>query len=268
MESNKLTNKDYLKTTLRAFYLQNGFNYSNYQGTGYANMLYPALKKMYKDDPEKLKEVLIENMNFYNTNPHFVPFVSNIHLVMLENNVPSENVRNMKMALMGPLAGIGDSLSQFLLAPLFSTICATLAMSGQISGPIIFLLSLNVILLVIKLLTGMYGHKIGTSIIEKMSEQMGKLTHAASIVGVLVISAISAKLVKISVPFKYVEKIGEKEQVVEIQKMLDGIMPALLPILYTGLMYYLLKYKKWNTYKLVLLTIVIAFITYFAKIFA
>ena len=45
--SNKLTKRDYLKTSLRAFFLQNGFNYSNYQGLGYANVMYPALKKHY-----------------------------------------------------------------------------------------------------------------------------------------------------------------------------------------------------------------------------
>ena len=56
MESNnKLTKKDYLNTTLRAYLLQNAFNYSNYQGVGYANILYPALRKMYKDD-EQLKK--------------------------------------------------------------------------------------------------------------------------------------------------------------------------------------------------------------------
>ncbi len=42
--SNKLTKRDYLKTSLRAFFCQNGFNYSNYQGLGYANVMYPALK--------------------------------------------------------------------------------------------------------------------------------------------------------------------------------------------------------------------------------
>ena len=41
-----LTKKDYLKTSLRAYFLQNGFNYGNYQGLGYANVLYPALKKI------------------------------------------------------------------------------------------------------------------------------------------------------------------------------------------------------------------------------
>ena len=50
--SNKLTKRDYLKTFLRAFFLQNGFNYSNYQGLGYANVMYPALKKHYGEDQE------------------------------------------------------------------------------------------------------------------------------------------------------------------------------------------------------------------------
>ncbi|WP_193216465.1 PTS system mannose/fructose/sorbose family transporter subunit IID, partial [Streptococcus pneumoniae] len=45
--SNKLTKRDYLKTSL-----QNGFNYSNYQGLGYANVMYPALKKHYGEDQE------------------------------------------------------------------------------------------------------------------------------------------------------------------------------------------------------------------------
>ena len=49
MAFNQLEKKDYMKTSLRAYFLQNGFNYGNYQGLGYANVLYPALRKMYKD---------------------------------------------------------------------------------------------------------------------------------------------------------------------------------------------------------------------------
>ncbi|EGV08371.1 PTS system mannose/fructose/sorbose family IID component domain protein [Streptococcus constellatus subsp. pharyngis SK1060 = CCUG 46377] len=46
MTGSKLNKNDYLKTSLRAFFLQNGFNYSNYQGLGYANVMYPALKNI------------------------------------------------------------------------------------------------------------------------------------------------------------------------------------------------------------------------------
>ncbi len=54
MESRKpvLKQRDYLNTTLRSYFLQNGFNYNSYQGTGYLFVILPVLKKIYKDDPE------------------------------------------------------------------------------------------------------------------------------------------------------------------------------------------------------------------------
>ena len=36
----------------------------------------PALKKIYKDEPEKLKETASANLEFYNTNPQMLPFIT------------------------------------------------------------------------------------------------------------------------------------------------------------------------------------------------
>ena len=174
MASNVLTKSDYIKTSLRAYFIQNGFNYGNYQGLGYANMLYPALRKMYKDDDDALQAALQENLDFYNTNIHFVPFITSLHLVMLENGTPNSEIRNIKMALMGPLAGIGDSLSQFVLAPLLGTIGASLAYEGLMMGPIIYLLGMNIVLLLVKLMSGMLGYNLGTSIIGTLTYYKGK----------------------------------------------------------------------------------------------
>ena len=96
MAFNQLEKKDYMKTSLRAYFLQNGFNYGNYQGLGYANVLYPALRKMYKDDDDKLQEALKENIEFFNTNIHFLPFITSLHLVMLENKTPSNESATSK----------------------------------------------------------------------------------------------------------------------------------------------------------------------------
>ncbi len=116
MASNKLQKKDYTRASLRAYFLQNGMNYSNYQGLGYANMLYPGLRKIYDDD-DQLRDALKENVEFFNTNPSMVPFIGNLHLAMLDGGANAKEVKSIKMALMGPMAGIGDSLSQFCLAP-------------------------------------------------------------------------------------------------------------------------------------------------------
>ena len=64
----KLSSSDYTKASLRAYILQNGFNYSNYQGIGYANVLRPGLKKIHADDKEAYKASMLANLEFYNTN--------------------------------------------------------------------------------------------------------------------------------------------------------------------------------------------------------
>ena len=81
--------------------------------------MFPALRKLYGDDPERLAQELKDNCEFYNTNPNMLPFITSIHLAMADSGMKYDETRGIKMALMGPLAGIGDSLSQFCLAPLF-----------------------------------------------------------------------------------------------------------------------------------------------------
>ena len=257
---NKLTKADYTKTTLRAYFLQNGFNYTNYQGLGYALVMYPAFKKMYGDDQAKLAKELENNSEFYNTNPNFLPFVTSIHLAMADNGYEYEEVRGIKMALMGPLAGIGDSLSQFCIAPLFSTIFASMAMQGFSLAPLLFLLAENVTLLAIKLIVGGYGRKLGTDMIDKLSSQMGTISEAASMIGVTVIAGLAATFVKMNVKVSLAAgqvQQGVKQSTVNIQAMLDKVAPALLPVLYRLLMYYLIKKKGMTTYKLVLITVVL-----------
>ena len=252
-----LTKKDYIKTSLRAYFLQNGFNYGNYQGLGYANILYPALKKIYKDDEQGFQDALSSNVEFFNSNPHFLPFITSMQLVMLDNGSKPEDARSIKLALMGPLAGIGDSLAQFCLAPLLATIGSSLAQDGLIGGPLLFFLGMNIILLAIKLFTGMYGYKLGTSIIDTLSEKMAQISSIASMIGVTVISGLAVSFVKIKVGIQYIATIDGAEKIVSIQEMLDKIAPSLLPALFTIFVFYLIKKKKWTTYKLIGLTLVL-----------
>ena len=157
------------------------------------------------------------------------------------------------MALMGPMAGIGDSLSQFCLAPLFATIGASLAQDGLILGPAIFFLGMNITLLIIKLLMGNWGHKLGASI-----SYMEQISTIAGMIGVTVISGLAVNFVKISTKLQYVAQVSEtEEKIISLQEMLDAMLPNMLAVLYTGLMFYLIKKKKWSTYKLVIFTIIV-----------
>lgn len=216
-----------------------------------------GLRKIYDDD-DQLRDALKENVEFFNTNPSMVPFIGNLHLAMLDGGANAKEVKSIKMALMGPMAGIGDSLSQFCLAPLFATIGASLAQDGLILGPAIFFLGMNITLLIIKLLMGNWGHKLGASIIEKLSSYMEQISTIAGMIGVTVISGLAVNFVKIFTKLQYVAQVSEtEEKIISLQEMLDAMLPNMLAVLYTGLMFYLIKKKKWSTYKLVIFTIIV-----------
>ena len=270
MESRKpvLKQRDYLNTTLRSYFLQNGFNYNSYQGTGYLFVILPVLKKIYKDDPEKLKEVAISNIEFYNINPHTLPFETSMHMAMYDHGEDIENSRSIKMALMGPLAGIGDSIAQFGLAPLFSTIFAGLAMNGLTFAPMAFWITMIISMLTIKLLMGYLGYKLGTSVIDTLSEKIGQVSHAAGIVGVTVISALSVSFVKAKIGIQYATTLASgEEQVVSIQTILDKILPNMLPAVITIIVFILVKKYKWSTYKLLALLFVLGIgLSYFGNL--
>lgn len=256
-KTNNLTKKDYLITTLRSYLLQNAFNYTTYQGVSYLNVILPGLKKIYKNDEKKLKEIAIANLEFYNTNPHVLPFITNLQLAMYKDNQSIEDVRSIKMALMGPLSGIGDSIAQFGIAPLFSTIFAGLALSGLAFAPLGYWIAMLISMLAIKMLMGYLGYKLGTAAIKTLSSKIGEISEAANIVGVTVISSLATKFVKANLAIKYVTNVTidnkTTEQIISIQEVLDKIMPNLLPVTVTIVVFYLLKKKKWNTYQLLIL---------------
>lgn len=258
MESRKhnLSKKDYVVATLRSYFLQNGFNYTNYQGTGYANVIFPGLKKIYKDKPEELKEATIENIEFYNVNPQTVPFVTSLQLAMLDHGEDPSQIRGIKMALMGPLAGIGDAISQFGIAPLFSTIFASMAMTGFTAAPLLFLFAMIGTNLFIKSGLGYLGYKMGTSAIDILSEKINQISRAANIVGVTVISGLAVNFVKVNLALEYSTTIDGEEQIVAFQTVLDQILPRLLPAVVTIIAFYLIKKRNWNVYKLLALLII------------
>lgn len=249
-----LTKRDYFITSIRSYLLQNAFNYSTYQGVSYLNVIFPALRKIYSQEPEKLKEVATANLEFYNTNPHMLPFVTNMQLAMYDNGQDISSARNIKMAMMGPLAGVGDSLAQFGLAPLFSTIFAGLALDGLGFAPMGYWFAMILSLLALRLSMGTLGYRLGTSAIKSLSDQIGRVSEAASIVGVTVIAGLATLFVKAKIAVEYTSVLesGEK-QVIAVQTILDKIAPNLLPVLVTVLVYYLLKKRNWNTYQLLLL---------------
>lgn len=226
------------KTALKAYFLQNGYNYGNYEGLAYAEILYPALKRMCKNDRE-LRQELKDSLGYCSINPNFLPILTSFHLVAFNKGMSAKATNDIRLALMGPLAGIGDSLVQFCFAPVFSTIGAEMAQKGMIAGPIVFLLGMNSLILGLKLLNEELGFRLSTSLADKMKGSLLPVSRAARMVGASIIAGLVVTSVKIELaafPF---------------QEMADVIFPGGEAVILTGLLFYFIKIRKWNMYRLV-----------------
>ena len=77
-------------------------------------------------------------------------------------------------------------------------------------------------------------------------------------IGVTVIAGLAVSFVKITTPIQYAVAVpGGEQKLITLQSMLDAIAPSMLPCAFVGLVFYLIRVKKWTTVKLVCMTIVL-----------
>ena len=247
-----ITKKDLNVMVWRSLLLQASFNYERMQACGWLYSLLPGLKKIHKDK-EDLSMAMKDHMEFFNTHPFLVTFIMGLILAMEENKENRGTIRAIKIATMGPLGGIGDALFWLTALPICSGIGVSMAMEGNIAGPIVFLVLFNVIHFLAIFSLMKYGYNTGVKAITTLKEKTKKVAHAASILGLTVVGGLIASFVKLKTPLV----ITAGQATVEVQeKVLDAIMPNLLPLVYTLLMYKLLK-KGYSPVKLILITVCI-----------
>lgn len=240
---------------LRSLLLQASFNYERMQAGGWLYSILPGLRHVHKND-EDLRKSMKDHMEFFNTHPFLVTFIMGIILAMEEKKEDREAIRGIKVATMGPLGGIGDALFYLTLLPIAASIGASLAIEGNIFGPIIFLVLFNIIHFGVRFTLMKYGYQTGVSAIENLKENTKKFSRAASIVGTTVVGALIATYVTFEID--YIWTSGEAELNIQTD-VLDPIMPALLPLAYTLGMYFLLK-KGLSPLWLIAITLVVGLI--------
>lgn len=250
-----LTKKDITKLGFFSSFLQASFNYERMQAGGFLVAQLPFLKKIYKDDKEGLSASMKDNLEFINTHPNFVGFLMGLLLSLEEKREDRGLIKGLKVALFGPLAGIGDALFWFTLLPVVAGITASLAMEGSILGPIIFFL-VYLTVFILRIVWTHLGYNLGVKAIDKIKTGTQTISKAATILGVTVIGGLIASYVKISLAPQIVVN---AEKTVSLQTdFIDKIFPNILPLGYVLLMYYLLKNKKVSPVVLIVVTFALA----------
>lgn len=238
-----ITKKILKKVNLRSIPMEATWNYERQMHLGYCYAMLPALQAIYKDK-EDLAEAMVRHMEFYNTTPFVITLPLGVSIAMEEMNASEEDfdttsITTVKTALMGPIAGIGDAIYWGTLRVLATGVGTSLALQGNILGPILFLLIYNIPHFVIRYILTFSGYKLGTNFLSKLEETglMEILTYGASILGLCVAGAMTAEMVGINVLIP----IGVGETATNLQAILEGVIPGLFPLLFTGIVYWLLK---------------------------
>lgn len=261
----KLTRSDLMKAFWRYIFLnQLGWNYERMQSVGYCASILPILRKT-RPDPEEFKEAFITNLNFFNTNPVVgFPLILGAHAALEEAGASLETTEGLKVGLMGPLAGVGDTIVWALYNSIIMSIGSVMALSGNVMGPILVILLVLIPYFAVRYWQFFWAYNQGSNLIAQLgSGIISRVTELATIVGLIVIGGFAPSIVKMSTSWEWardVEVRGEMTtQVVNIQEQLDAILPFMLPLLITWLAYWLLK-RNWSPIQVILLLTAVGFI--------
>ncbi|MFZ2943504.1 MAG: PTS system mannose/fructose/sorbose family transporter subunit IID [Latilactobacillus curvatus] len=201
-EQLKLTRKDRISVWLRSTFLQGSWNYERMQNGGWAYSLIPAIKKLYKTKEDRAA-ALVRHMEFFNTHPYVASPIIGVTLALEEeraNGAPIDDVtiQGVKVGMMGPLAGIGDPVFWFTVKPIIGALAASLAMSGNILGPIIYFIAWNAIRMSFMWYTQELGYRAGSKITEDLSGGiLQDITKGASILGMFILGSLVNRWVSV-----------------------------------------------------------------------
>lgn len=198
-----LSKADRLKMFGRSYFLLSSFNYERMQNGGVAYTLIPAIKKLYTRKEDRAA-ALKRHLEFFNTHPFMANPIFGVTMALEEEKANSADVDDaaisgVKVGMMGPLAGAGDPLFWFTLRPILLSLGASLAVSGNILGPILFFILWNIMAAAVKWYTQEFGYRAGVSITDDLSGGLlQKVTRGASMMGMFVIGALIQRWVSIT----------------------------------------------------------------------
>lgn len=233
-----LTKKDLRRCALRSWINVNLFNYETQLGGAVVFAEAKALRKIYPDDDD-YRKAMLNQFKYYNTMPYFHGLLLGAGLAMEDKDglEALDAVQSLKVGLMGPLAGVGDPLGWILLPTIFGSIAGYMGTQGNPIGLIIWCV-LYVMFYIWRLSWWNYGYKLGASFISAIGSKLNAFTESASILGLFVVGAMIPSVVTMTTGLNF--NYGDVSMNIQTD-ILDAILPCMLPLALTVVIYRLLK---------------------------
>ena len=265
-----------LKKSFNTWFLWNGCSQQaeSMLGMAFGQSMAPVIDELY-DKKEDKAAALKRHITLFNTESQVGSICNGIVCGLEEananGNCSPEVIESVKVALIGPTSAIGDSLWVATIIPILLTICLSVSQANAHTawlGPVIYMIAYPVGTYLLSWTLFKLGYKSGLEGMQSMmaSGKLDALTSAMSVLGLIVVGALTASFVSCSLPIQIVKDVynattGEIVPGVVLfnaDNMLNSIFPKILPLLLTLLVYYLYTKKKWSPMKLMLLILVLA----------
>ena len=255
-----LTRNDLTRAFLRyTCWRQTNFNYETMQSSGWTFAMIPSLRKIYNDDAIVCKK-LEKHYQFFNCNPWFglLLFGACLGIEETKEENATDTAISLRTALMGPLAGLGDSLLFILPSTILGAMAAYSAIGGSVVGWVIAEV-VSLILWSIFFRLAYVAYDKGISFVTEHSDQLKNLTAAAAALGLIVVGSLIASNVNINVSYTFT--MGEVSQTVG--DLLNTIMPKFMSVVAVALIYWGFSFKKMTSGKMVWIIIIVSLLLSF-----
>ena len=254
------------------------------QTFGYMWSMLPIIQELYETKDEQA-EKLQAYYPFFNTEPQIGSIVVGITAGLEEarangaEEIDDEMINGIRAGLMGPLAGIGDSLIVGTYIPVLLGIALGLAEGGSIIGPLFYIVVWNVTSIFFQKWIYNKGYELGGSAVEVIvGEQATALRESVIVMGQVIVGAMAGTWVSITTSVqlttsiqnktemviegsKVIEKVtGTQEVPVLLQEKLDGAFPGVLTLLFVLGCWWLMAKKAISPIKIMLLMVVVAIV--------
>lgn len=259
----KLSRSDVFKSYLVwTFFSHSTYSYERYQAPGVVHAIAPCLEKLYGKDTPELKEALVRHMEFFNTEPNLGGCIIGATLALEEQRangveIDPEMISNLKIGLMGPFAGVGDTIWQSTLSPIALSLILGMAQTGNLFAPLLYVIIIAVVLFGEGYISFMKGYEAGRDGISQVihSGLIHSITSKMATIGGILLGALASSYVTVASHLVLQTEAGT----LDIQTgILDNIFVGLLPLCITLLAVHLLRKKlSVNVVMLVLAAIAI-----------
>jgi len=257
MAEKKVTKATLNKSFWRWFYGNlTCFTQEHMQTFGYMWSMLPIIQELYPDVDEQ-HEKLMTYSPFFNTEPQIGSIVVGITAGLEESrangaeDIDDEMINGIRAGLMGPLAGIGDSLIVGTYIPILLGIALGLCEGGSPLGIFFYIIVWNATSIWFQKTIYMKGYELGGNAVEVIvGDRATAFRESAVLLGQIIVGAMSASWVSITTSASFAG--------VSLQDKLDGAFPGLLTMLFVLLCWYLQSKKKMSAVKVMLLMLVIA----------